>query len=467
MNKFKKFIKWFHDNETPIIRGVYVIPILFAAFVSINHVIEWYSLTNPHNWAVYLSIGIEIAALSALAGMVRHVNKRVYLPFGIVTLIQIIGNIFYSYQFIDENGHLFKTWLEISGVLFTFETHPIISNKLLIAIISGGLIPIISLSFLHLLVSFNEKEEANKNNNSVIPSGDTSEEITDVVKGEEVIEEIKTDESKPITIPNLFDGLTPEEKEIFIKKWKENELLNRELTVFPDTSIVNESEPIVNPSNSFGIVSEEKIINKWKEAGLLDEVLNEESPTFPNMIKATAKTIRLIKDEQPNENILTDDFHKTEELDDLLDIQENNTSIENTLSEDIKEEVLVVEPIALVDNDVNEETLESESIVEKEVIEEEPIIEDESETIKEEFIENNTNESIVEEETVPTEVIEEVVEVPVVIERESLTLEPPVYRHTSANQKLGQVSIQRISTESDDSPKYQRKRVSPNKNRNL
>jgi hypothetical protein len=45
-------------------------------------------------------------------------GRNVYLPFGIVTLIQLVGNVFYSYQYIDENSEQFKDWMELSNVFF-------------------------------------------------------------------------------------------------------------------------------------------------------------------------------------------------------------------------------------------------------------------------------------------------------------------------------------------------------------
>jgi hypothetical protein len=72
-----------------------------VAVVSISHVTQWYGLSNPFTWAIYLSVGIEIAALSALAAISANMGKKIYFPFGIVTLIQFIGNIFFAYSFID------------------------------------------------------------------------------------------------------------------------------------------------------------------------------------------------------------------------------------------------------------------------------------------------------------------------------------------------------------------------------
>ena len=106
-------MNWFQRNFRNIIYLAFLIPILTVAFVSISHVTSWYGITNPVSWAIYLSIGIEIAALSALAAISANMGKVVYVPFGIVTFIQFLGNIFFAYQYIDLDSKIFLDWVEM------------------------------------------------------------------------------------------------------------------------------------------------------------------------------------------------------------------------------------------------------------------------------------------------------------------------------------------------------------------
>ena len=62
-------MNWIQKNFRTIIYISFLVPILTVAFVSISHVTSWYGLSNPLSWAIYLSVGIEIAALSALAAI--------------------------------------------------------------------------------------------------------------------------------------------------------------------------------------------------------------------------------------------------------------------------------------------------------------------------------------------------------------------------------------------------------------
>ena len=106
---------WFSNNLRKIIITAFVIPILLVAFVSISHVTTFYGISNPITWAIYLSVGIEIAALSALAAVSVNMGRFVYLPFIVVTIIQMLGNIFFSFTYIDETSQLFTDWINIVG----------------------------------------------------------------------------------------------------------------------------------------------------------------------------------------------------------------------------------------------------------------------------------------------------------------------------------------------------------------
>ena len=155
-------MNWFQKNFKTIIYCSFLVPIITVAIVSISHVTAWYGISNPVSWAIYLSVGIEIAALSALAAISAQMGKKVYFPFGIVTLIQFIGNIFFAYQYIDINSVAFKDWVELVDPLVSFiGVGDISGHKRFLALFAGGMFTIISISFFHMLVKF-EEDDKNK-----------------------------------------------------------------------------------------------------------------------------------------------------------------------------------------------------------------------------------------------------------------------------------------------------------------
>jgi hypothetical protein len=152
---------WFNNNYKTLIIAAFLIPIITVAIVSISHVTKWYGISNPVTWSVYLSIGIEIAALSALAAISANMGKKVYFPFAIVTLIQFIGNIFFAYTYININSQEFKDWVGLVSPLVEFmgvDPTDFVGHKRFLAFFAGGMLPIISLSFLHMLVKFTEED---------------------------------------------------------------------------------------------------------------------------------------------------------------------------------------------------------------------------------------------------------------------------------------------------------------------
>ena len=145
-------------NKRSIIRFAFLIPIILVVIISISHVISWYSLANPISWAIYLSIAVEIAAMSAVAAAtVRIKGISVWIVFAIVTLIQFIGNIFYCYSQIDVTSIGFKNWVELTAPVFEAigsDLSDVIAQKRWLALLEGGLLPIISLTSLHFFIKY-------------------------------------------------------------------------------------------------------------------------------------------------------------------------------------------------------------------------------------------------------------------------------------------------------------------------
>lgn len=189
---------WFNKNYKTIIIAAFLIPIITVAIVSISHVTTWYGISNPITWSVYLSIGIEIAALSALAAISANMGSKVYFPFAIVTIVQFIGNIFFAYTFIDINSQLFKDWVDLVSPMVEFvgvEPTDFVGHKRFLAFFSGGMLPVISLSFLHMLVKFSEEDrkkqiEFNQENNELPKQEKKDESKENEINASDLVSEV-------------------------------------------------------------------------------------------------------------------------------------------------------------------------------------------------------------------------------------------------------------------------------------
>lgn len=186
--------KWLQRNLNNIIVTSFLIPILLVAFVSISHVTTFYGLSNPFSWAIYLSVAVEIAALAALAGISAKFGGFIYIPFGIVTIIQFVGNFFYSYSFIDPTSVEFMNWVDmISGIFEPMGVEPdnYVAHRRILAFLTGGMIPFISLTFAHMLIVYSSRTSigsAMENPVDEVPTQDISNEESQILSEEELIE---------------------------------------------------------------------------------------------------------------------------------------------------------------------------------------------------------------------------------------------------------------------------------------
>ena len=97
------------ENKTPklfwlIVTAFLLVP-LIVSVVSTIHVINFFELSNFRGLAITLAIAFEVGALSALAGLVAldKINKNVvWFIFVILTMYQMIGNVYFAYDFISK-----------------------------------------------------------------------------------------------------------------------------------------------------------------------------------------------------------------------------------------------------------------------------------------------------------------------------------------------------------------------------
>ena len=198
MLKNKKTLFWL------ILFSFLLIPLIVSVISSI-HVINFFELSNNKMLAIALSVSFEIGALSALAGLVvmDKINKNViYFIFILLTAYQMMGNTYFAYDILSQkmavNPDLIKNWSE----LFGFETDDTILMKRIISIISGAILPIVSLCFLDLSVDYIKKttifdEDSDVKTNIITENIESQkEEITIEETPEEEVEEVISEEDK-------------------------------------------------------------------------------------------------------------------------------------------------------------------------------------------------------------------------------------------------------------------------------
>lgn len=235
--------KWLSKNLNTVIIGSFLIPILLVAFVSISHVTTFYNLANPFSWAIYLSVAVEVAALAALAGVSAKFGKFIYIPFGIVTFIQLIGNFFFSYTWININSKEFKDWVDMVGTLLEpmgIDASDPVSQRRVLGFLTGGLLPFISLTFAHMLIVYSNKL---KGDNELVPTESLTDEDIERLSKEAGKKEKEFQENNKPYVPTQED--LDKLQELFQKNYG---LKKEDVEVTPTETIIPTPEPTPEPS---------------------------------------------------------------------------------------------------------------------------------------------------------------------------------------------------------------------------
>ena len=227
----KNSIQWIKDNPN---RTMFLVPIILVAGISISHVVAWYDIANPINWAIYLSIAIEVGAMTALVAATNKIKGGVWFMFGLVTLIQMIGNIFYSYKEIDATSDLFKSWVELTSPLWESlgsDVTDVVSLKRWLAFLEGGLLPIISLTSLHFFTKYDSGKKSEVNEfivEKIVEVPVEVEKIIEVpVEVEKIVEKIV---EVPVEVEKIVEVPVELSSEKITEEFEEDELQIKRLT---------------------------------------------------------------------------------------------------------------------------------------------------------------------------------------------------------------------------------------------
>lgn len=238
---------WINKNYKTLIIAAFLVPIITVAIVSISHVTIWYGISNPVTWAVYLSIGIEIAALSALAAISANMGSKVYFPFAIVTLVQFIGNIFFAYSYIDVDSKSFKDWVDLVSPLVEYlgvESTDFVGHKRFLAFFAGGMLPVISLSFLHMLVKFSEEDRKRQQEKPIEEK--IEEEKINTVEASDIVSEVSRLRLSEEDLKKLEEVLLnpPPPNEALVRAAEKYKETKKEQSTINDDEILKRAEEI-------------------------------------------------------------------------------------------------------------------------------------------------------------------------------------------------------------------------------
>jgi hypothetical protein len=175
---------------------------IFVAFVSTLHAISFFELTNIPYMAVLLAIAYEIGQASVLFAILMTENKTkllAWLMMILLTSVQVVGNVYASFKFMDSSGSNDWTFWQRS-ILFWLEADGPEMFKVIISWITGALLPIVALG-MTALVAENLKlkdEQDEKIPNKIVPK------IVPEINEEELLYE-----QNPLDLQNKTEEKTP------------------------------------------------------------------------------------------------------------------------------------------------------------------------------------------------------------------------------------------------------------------
>lgn len=160
-----------------------------SSVISMIHVVKFLSLGNTYVVAITLAITYEIANLTILMAMVLMKKLRaffVWACFVVLLSVQIIGNVYYSYDFISVSiqgnpGYL-TTFISFIQEMIEFE-----SNKTIIftlACFLGLPIPMVSLFLVKSVVDYLELSEEVEPLKDVMQKFPVEQEVVTITKDE-------------------------------------------------------------------------------------------------------------------------------------------------------------------------------------------------------------------------------------------------------------------------------------------
>ena len=280
----KKIWNWVVEHPN---RAMFLVPILLVAGISISHVVSWYNLANPISWAIYLSIAIEIGAMTALVAATNKIKGGVWFMFGLITFIQMIGNIFFCYKEIDETGELFKSWMELTGPVWEMlgsKANDVIAMKRWLAFLEGGLLPIISLTSLHFFTKYDDGKSGNEEIKEVI-----KEVPVEVIVEKEVIKEVPVEKIIEVIVEKEVIKEVPVEVEKIVEVIKEvpvyqSESVGDKEYKFEDYFKVNENTGEIDLSQDELPISNEIFFPNPVEDEIIAPIIKSEEPHSPNRL---------------------------------------------------------------------------------------------------------------------------------------------------------------------------------------
>lgn len=131
-----------------------------VGFVSTYHAIAFFAISNSNWLAVILAVAFEVGQAAVLFSLLTSKTKKImpWILMCVLTLVQVIGNVFSSYQYMMLNSTDQIKYFTDSVLFFLQDPDPKV-NQVMISYITGAILPIVSLCMTSMVVGAAELDK--------------------------------------------------------------------------------------------------------------------------------------------------------------------------------------------------------------------------------------------------------------------------------------------------------------------
>lgn len=143
-----------------ILTGLFCILYLAVGFVSTYHSIGFFSISNEIWLAIILAIAFEIGQATVLFSLLVSKEKKTmpWILMGVLTLVQVLGNVYSSYQYMVLNSQDSIKYFTDSVLFYLQDPNPQV-NQVMISYITGAILPVVALCMTSMVVDTSGVEE--------------------------------------------------------------------------------------------------------------------------------------------------------------------------------------------------------------------------------------------------------------------------------------------------------------------
>lgn len=155
-----------------ILTWLFVILYGMVGYVSVYHAVTFFGIANSQFLAIMLACAFEVGQAAILVALLsdptQHKKPMPWILMGVLTIVQVIGNIFASYQYMIQNSQDQIKYFTDSVLFFVADPNPQV-NTVIISYIIGAILPIVALCMTGMIVNTSglEKVEESEDNEQI------------------------------------------------------------------------------------------------------------------------------------------------------------------------------------------------------------------------------------------------------------------------------------------------------------